>query len=191
MGRNILRLAGSLLLAGMLGACGTVQMGAPQASIDNIKLARSSGMAAVAVGSFVPAPGKEASLEGTVTLRAVSLAAPHGSFADYLKETLAAELRGAGLLDPAAKLKIDGVLIERRVDAGIGQGTGALSARFIVRRDGVLRYDRELAVNAEWESPFLGAVAIPAAINGFTQLFRSLVARLLADPEFIAAVKPE
>lgn len=184
-----LRLLLLFAVVSLTSACGTIPMGQPTASVDNIKLAKSSGMSAVAVGTFQSAENQEEVLERPLAIRATRLTAPGDSFAGYLKKTLEAELTGAGLLDSSAPLKIEGTLTERKVDAGMGQGSASLSARFIVRRDNIQVYDHELAVKSTWESSFVGAVAIPAAINEFTLLYRKLVGRLLADPEFIAAVK--
>lgn len=185
-----LRLFCLLIVAGLTGACGTVEMGKPSASIDNIRLAKSSGMEPVSVGSFQPAQGKSDVLEKPLVIRATQLAAPGGSFSGYLKETLETELLAAGLLNSAANLKVEGFLTDRQVDGGMGEGSASLSARFIVSRGNRQVYDRELGVKATWDSSFAGAVAIPAAINEFTLLYRKLVGRLLSDPEFVSAVKP-
>jgi hypothetical protein len=175
----------------LTSACATTPMGQPTASVDNIRLAKSSGIQPVAVGTFQSAQGKEEMLERPLAIRATRLTAPGETFAGYLKETLEAELTGAGLLDTAAPLKIEGILTERQVDAGMGQGSASLSARFIVRRDDKQLYDRELGVKSTWESSFVGAIAIPAAINEFTLLHRKLVSRLLSDPEFVSSVKKQ
>lgn len=177
--------------AGLISACGTVEMGKPSASIDNIRLAKSSGIGQISVGPFVPVQGKADELEKPLGIRATQLVAPGGSFSGYLKEVLETELLAAGLLDSGANLKVEGVLTDRQVDGGMGEGRAALSARFIAKRDGKQVYDRELGVKATWESPFLGAVAIPAAINEFTLLYRKLVGCLLADPEFVSVVKKQ
>ena len=184
-----LRLLLLLAISVLTSACANVQMGKPSASIDNIRLAKSSGIGPVAVGTFVPAQGKEEMLEQPLSLRASRLSAPGGSFAGYLKETLEAELAGASLLDSNAPIKLEGVLTDRQVNASMGQGSALLSARFIAKRNDKQVYDRELSVNSAWDSPFVGAVAIPAAINEFTLLYRKLVGRLLSDPEFVSAVK--
>lgn len=187
---TIIRYAAIGFAVATLAACGTVPMGVPQASLDSIRLLRSAGIAPVGVGDFAPAPEMDKSLDAAAGVRATTLVAPGGSFAGYLKETLAAELQGAGLLAAGTDRTIAGWLTDRQLDAAIGRGQGRLAARFFVRRAGVVVYDRELAVAATWDSSFVGAVAIPAAINEFTALFRKLVLKLVNDPEFRTAVAP-
>lgn len=183
--RHCLALAGSALLA---AGCGTVQMGQPQASIENIRAARSANLAAANVGRFTLAEGKDPAMDRYVSVRATTLEAPQGSFARYLQETLETELRAAGLLDPAAEAVIEGSLTDRQLDPAIGQGSGRLAARFVVRRGGRVVFDREIAAEATWESSFVGAIAIPAAINEFNALFRKLIGKLIGDQEFRGAM---
>lgn len=107
-----------------------------------------------------------------------------GSFSQYLRETLIVELKSAGLLNPASPAVITGFLTESEVDSGMSEGSGKVSARFVVTRSGSAVYDRELSVSSKWPSSFVGAVAIPAAINEYTALYRKLVGALLDDQKF-------
>ncbi|HTP94982.1 MAG TPA: hypothetical protein VMK05_03985, partial [Burkholderiales bacterium] len=77
---------------------------------------------------------------------------------------------------------------DSKVDAAIGTGTARLAARFTVRNGGRLVYDKEIAADASWESSFLGAVALPAAINQYGALYKTLVAKLIDDPDFRRAL---
>lgn len=181
----ILALAASALLA---GGCGTVQLGQPQPSLENIQAMKSAKLAKTGVGRFALAEGKDPSLDKYVGVRANTLEAPQGSFARHLQETLEAELRAAGLLDPAAEALIEGYLIDRQLDPAIGQGSGRLAARFVASRQGKVVFDRELATESTWESSFIGAIAIPMAIHEFNALFRKLVAKLIQDPDFLRAM---
>lgn len=185
------RLLGAIVLAAaaLLTGCARIPLGAPVASVDNIQKAKGLGMAPVAIGEFKPEAGKDAKLDNTLSIRSNAVYSPiNESFAQYLKETLRVELAAAGLLDPASATSIRGDLTASQLDAPIGQGTGALAARFVVARAGRTLYDKELKVNSTWESPFIGAVAIPAAVNEYSALHRKLVAMLLADPAFRTAV---
>ena len=174
-----------------LTGCAQVPMGTPAASVDNIQKAKSIGMAPVNVGEFALAAGKEPKLDQGLSMRGNGLSSPYdGSFAKYLKETLRTELQAAGLLDPASATTIRGFLTASQADAAIGQGSGTLAARFLVVRGGATVYDKELKVDATWESSFVGAIAIPAARNEYTALYRKLVGQLLSDPAFRKAVLP-
>jgi hypothetical protein len=147
-------------------------------------------MAPVAVGSFALAPGKDAGIDKGLDLRSNTVSSPvQGSFAQYLKENLSVELSTAGLLDPASKTVVSGLLTDSLLDASMSQGKGSLGARFSVTRAGAKVYDKELKASSTWESSFVGAIAIPAAVNNYTALYRELVAKLLDDPAFRSAVK--
>ena len=186
------RFIGTIVLAAAaaLTGCARIPLGAPVASVDNIQKAKGLGMAPVALGEFKPDAAKDAAkLDKTLSVRSNAVYSPlDESFAKYLQETLRVELQAAGLLDSASATSIRGDLTDSQLDAAIGQGTGSLAARFVVARGGRTLYDKELKVNATWDSSFIGAVAIPAAVNEYTALHRKLVATLLADPAFRTAV---
>lgn len=175
--------------AAALTGCAQIKMGAPAPSIDNIQMAKASGMAPASLGEFAPAPGKPARFDAGLDVRSNTLSSPiDGSFAKYLKETLATELMAAGLLDAASTLVIQGQLTQSELAVPTSQASGTLGARFVVVRAGRTVYDKELKVAATWESSFVGAVAIPAAVNEYTSLYRKLVGQLLGDPDFRRAV---
>jgi hypothetical protein len=181
-------LAGCALALALLSGC-AIKLGAPVASIDNIQAAKASGMAPAALGEFALAQGKPKALDEGVSLRGSGLSSPfQNSFAQYLKETLATELKAAGLLEPGSPFVIQGWLTDSQADAAISQGSGSLGARFVVVRAGKTVYDKELKASSTWESSFVGATAIPAAVNEYGALYRKLVNRLLSDPDFKAAM---
>lgn len=175
----------------ILTGCAQVPLGNPVASVDNIQAAKATGMKPVNVGVFKLETGKDPKLDASIAIRASTAVSPFdGSFASYLRETLATELKAAGLFDPASSVTIEGFLVDSQLDTAITQGSGSLAARFVVLRAGKPSYDKLLKVNATWDSSFVGAVAIPAARNEYSALYRKLVSALLADPAFRTAVAP-
>jgi hypothetical protein len=173
-----------------VAGCAQLKMGAPVPSIDNIQKARASGMPAVALGSFKLAPGKDASLDQKVVVRSNTFYSPYdSSFANYLKETLATDLAAAGLLDPKSPTVIEGWLTDSRLEVPSGPAKAGVAARFKVTRSGALLYERELSASASWTAPFIGVEAIPGAMNEYGLLYRKLVAQLLDDPAFHAALR--
>jgi len=180
----------ALASAALLAGCAIAPMGPPVPSAENIMKARSAGLPAMAVGAFVLAPGKDPALDQKVSLRTNTIHSPYGSsFAAYLKETLASDLRGAGLLDPAAALVISGELTDSRLDVPMGMASAAIAARFSVNRAGAPVYTKELRADSSWNAGFNGFEAVPTAVNRYEQLYRQLAGKLLEDPEFLAAVK--
>ncbi len=178
-------LLGSALLVG----CAQIQLGAPVASAENVQKAKASGLPPSNVGQFELAPGKDAGMDKAIDIRSNTLTAPtSGSFAAYLKETLATELKAAGLYDAASKIVISGKLLDSQLDSATSGGTGRLAARFLVTGSGKVLFDKEFVAQDKWESSFVGAIAIPAAINNYSALYRKLVGQLLDDAEFRRSV---
>jgi hypothetical protein len=155
----------------------------------NIQAVRRANLPAMRVGDFTPAPGRPTEMDRSVTVRAGVQSAPGGSFARYLGDTLQAELKGAGKLDPNATLVVSGLLTDTHVDSAMPTARAGLSAKFTLVRDGRTVFEKTLSVQSSWDSDFVGAVAIPDAFNHYTALFSKLVSVLLTDPDFIAAAQ--
>ncbi|WP_199100994.1 hypothetical protein, partial [Dyella sp. ASV21] len=114
---------------------------------------------------------------------------PDHTFSAYLQEALVSELQAAGRLDHHAATRIDATLTRNELDSsGFSKGMANLGARFVVIRDGHPIYDKTLTAEHEWESSFLGGVAIPAAIQNYPVVVQKLVGKLFLDPDFIKAV---
>ncbi len=173
--------------AGLAGCA--VKMPAATTNAETVEKVRGARIQPAAVGGFTLAPGKNPEMDKTLGgLRGSSLSPASGSFSQQLKDELVAALKGAGLYDERSPRVITGQLTDSQVDAGMSVGTGRLAARFIVTRAGAQVYDKEVAVDAKWESSFVGATALPAAINQYGALYKSLVSKLMDDPAFRAAM---
>lgn len=191
-GSAAMRFLAALLLVACawLTGCAQIKLGEPVASQENILKARASGAGVVALGPFELAPGKDIAMDQRVSVRSNNVFSPYdNSFAKYLRENLAVELRAAGMLAPTALVAIEAQLTDSQVDAGASAGVATVAARFRVVKQGQAVYDEELRARSSWESQFIGAVAIPAAINEYTRLYRKLIGMLLDDARFKAAVK--
>jgi hypothetical protein len=176
------------LLCALASACVT-PMADQQPSLTNIQLLRTGEMPSFALGDFALAPGLPTRMDRSISIRADSVTAPgDGSFSHYLRQTLETELRAAGKLDPASATIISAQLTQSHVSTGT-PANGTLGARFHVERHGQTLFDREVVVGDQWESNFIGAVAIPMAMDRYTALYQRLVTQLLSDDEFRAAVR--
>lgn len=180
----------ALILSAQLTGCAQLALGTPAPTMDTTVKLRDPGLGPVALGTFKLDPSKPAALDQGAGLRGGNtLKSPYeGSFAKYLGETLKVELQSAGLLDAASGTVISGALTQSNVDPAMGTGTGALGARFVVTRNGAVKFDRELQVTDSWESSFMGAVAIPKAAAQYEGLYRKLVAKLVDDAAFRSAI---
>lgn len=134
---------------------------------------------------------KDAPGASTISLRGNPMSSPVGAdFAAYLAEALRAELQLAGLSDAAASVEIGGVLLKNDIAAGgIATNSGEIEARFTVRRDGAVRYEKTQRAEMSWESSFMGSVAVPKAQQQYVLLVQQLLRQLFSDAEFSAAVR--
>ncbi|HEX4196442.1 MAG TPA: hypothetical protein VHZ26_03285 [Caulobacteraceae bacterium] len=174
-----------------LQACAMTALPPPQATLDNIQTLRADGVAPISVGAFIPGPGAPTQMDRSVAVRAGIQPAPEGSFARYLGDTIAAQLKSVGKLDPNSTLVVSGMITDTHLDSGLTTNTAraALAARFTLVRGGKVVFEKALAVDTTWDSEFVGAVAIPDAVNHYTDLFAKLAAKLFADPDFVAAAR--
>ena len=188
MSRRVAALLAVLLAA---GGCTGSRLAPPQPTFSGLQAVRAAEVPPLAVGRFAAAPGLAPGRDRSILIRAAALRPPQGtSFADYLAETLRAELTSAGRLDPASPLSLSGLLTENRVDSGLGRGRGVLAAAFILSRGGREIWRKTLQVERDWDSNFIGAVAYLRADQNYGALYQMLVAALFADPDFRRAVRP-
>jgi hypothetical protein len=172
-----------------LSACAMPALPPPTASLDTIRAIRASGVAPMNVGDFVPAPGEPTEMDKSVTVRAGVQPAPDGSFAKYLGDTISAELKGAGKLDPNSTLVVSGLITGTHLDSSMSTPRAALAAKITLVRAGKVTFEKTISVESTWDANFIGAVAIPDAINHYTDLYRQLTAKLFADPDFVSAAR--
>lgn len=172
-----------------LSACAQVTLPPPVASAENVAKLKAANLAPAAAGNFTLAAGKPAEMDQRQGgLRGSSVSPSNGSFARHLRDTLVAELVAAGLHDDKSQIRIDAELVESALDAAIGTGTGSLGARFVVTRAGKKVFDKVVRVDARWESSFVGAVALPEAINRYGSFYKGLIGKLVDDAEFRTAL---
>lgn len=186
--RNV-RCAGTVALLALLVGCTTV-MPPPMAGGENSQSLRAANLMATNVGSFKLAPGLPPAMDKELSggLRGGNISAPSGSYSQHLRDALKAELQSAGLLDLQSPYIIDGELTDSKVDAAIGTGTARLAARFRVTREGKRVFEKELVSEDSWESSFVGAVAIPRAVEHYGAIYKGLVGKLLTDTDFRRAI---
>jgi hypothetical protein len=173
----------------LLSGCAVEPVPPPQATLGNIQAVRAGSFAPMSVGDFVAGPGAPTTMDKKITVRAGTQAAPSGSYAKLLGETLEAELKGAGRFDPNAALVVSGVVTQAHVDSAMPNATAELQAHFTLKKSGAVAFAKTLEVKSTWTSNIIGAVAIPDAFNHYNALFAEIVTRLFSDPDFKAAAR--
>ena len=186
--RRVFLLSVAFVAAALSTGCSMV---APRysPSLENVQRLKDANVQSASVGSFTATKGK--ANPKTISIRGSSLNSPYdGSYSRYLSEALKEELSLAGKLASDAQIEVTGALQKNDIDAaGFKTGTGDIEARFVVTRSGTVRYDQVKSIHDEWDSSFMGNVAIPRAQAQYPIMVQKLLGVLYADPAFLAALK--
>lgn len=168
-----------------LSACTTT---APpfQPDFSNTNQLKAQGIDKLSVGEFKAA---DENVE-KITIRGGTMKSPYGSYTSYLETGLTESLKQANLWSGVSNYRVSGVLEQNDFDAsGISIGEADMSVRFVVTKDEDEVYNKVHTVHHEWESSFMGAVAIPNALQNYSVVVQKVLAKLFEDQEFIQAVK--
>jgi len=183
---NVIRNA---LVVGLLALAAGCASNAPSytAPIANVEAA-SKLQGRIAVGKFEFAPGKESQLN-TVQARAATFTSPvNNSYADYMAKALEADLAAAGKLDARSPRKLTGVVEKNDLSAGgLNTNDAEIAVHFRLQEGDSVRYDKTLTARHEWESSFMGGIAIPRAIQNYVVTLEKLFRQLYDDADFARA----
>jgi predicted small lipoprotein YifL len=186
--KSFVSLAAVVVVAAALSGCALT---APNytPSMDNVAALNSMGDVKAKVGEFTAPVG--ASTPAALSIRGSSMSSPvGGNYGAYVAEALRQELSLANKLAVGSDTLVTGSLVKNELDgSGFSTGTASISARFVVSKGGVSVYEGVKTVDHSWESSFIGATAIPAAVTGYHNTVQKLLASLYADPEFAKAIK--
>jgi hypothetical protein len=181
-------LPAALLAVSLSAGCTMV---APHYSpaLDNVQKLKDAQLAPAKVGAFKSEPGKGNA--NPISIRGSTLDSPYGgSYANYLAEALKQELSLAGKFAPDSQVEISGAIRKNDMSAaGASKASGDIEARFTVTRAGTVRYDQVKSIHDEWDSSFVGSVAIPRAQAQYPVIVQKLLGVLFDDPAFLEALK--
>jgi hypothetical protein len=181
---------GGAIVAVMMLALSACSTPAPPyiISVPNVQALKAATTTAVAVGEFT-AQGAAANNE-SISIRGNPMVSPTATFSKYLQNALTLELTQARLLDPKSGTTINAVLQKNDISAaGFITASAEIEARFSVTKNGQLAFDKVKRASVEWDSNFIGAIAIPRAQQNYPNLVTALLKELYADSEFVAALK--
>ncbi len=177
--------AAVLLLASVLAGCSTT---APvyQTDFGSVNTMKNHDLEKMRVSNVSMArPVLE-----KISIRGGSMKSPYGNYAGYFKHALEEQLKQAEVFDTGAPVEISCVVTRNDLDgSGSSKGTADLAGSFTVKKNGQAIYDKSIAIHHEWPSSFVGAVAIPNALQGYGAAVQKLVDAFYSDKEFIDAVK--
>jgi hypothetical protein len=176
------------LSASLLAGCIHAPVDEMGPSFETVKLIRSNSIPSVTLGSFTVSPG-QAAFAKRINIRGSSMGPPKGAdFAAFLKQTLETQLVAAGKYDAASPVSISAEMTKNRAGENMSKGSAQIAATFTVTHGADIRFSRTYEVENLWKSEFIGAIAIPEAFRQYNELYGQLVQKVLADPEFIAAL---
>nr|WP_251030609.1 MULTISPECIES: hypothetical protein [Pseudomonas] len=168
----------------LIQGCG-VTMTRYEPSFQNVKqLKQNAPLQPVREAQVNADPG-----QGSLMVRMNPISSPAGSVPLHIQAAINDELRQAGLLDPRADRQLQVQLVKSQLDAGMANGHGELAARFTLRNGDHVLYETTKDVKRDWNSSFLGAIAIPAAANNYNPMVQDLLKSLYSDPQFAQALK--
>ncbi len=142
----------------------------------------------LAVGNFQPSDPKAE--VNHITLRGSPLSPENSTFAAYLENALRTDLKEVGVYDPASGTRLDATLLKNDIDvSGFSTGTGVMEVRLSVSRQSIVSFEKIYTANTQFDSSFVGAVAIPKGQAEYPNLVRTLLQQIYLDAAFIEAVK--
>lgn len=156
------------------------------ATIANAQLLKGKGVQEISVGEF-----ETPKALNSISLRAHTLKSSVGdSFGDYLALALTEELKLAKVWSGVSDIVVTGQLVENNVDInGFSVGEGIIKVNFIVTKANDIVFEKQITGENEFESSFLGSVAIANGQLSYVELTQNLIHALFADPEFVEAIK--
>jgi len=176
----------SILMVGFISACSmnTVQY---QPDFNLVNDMKDSEMQEMSVGKI----SSQNSEVNKVSIRGSSMVSTfNNSYAEYLEVALREQLQQAGLYNASSTISIVGELLTNQINAmSFSIGTADISAKFKVLNSGNVIFDKVVTIRHQWDSSFVGAIAIPNAQNNYPIAVQKLISKLMSDRDFISAVQ--
>lgn len=172
-----------IILTTQIFACSTLDIGQYQPDFNTVNNLKDIDSKSMAVGDFSEADPKL----NKVSLRGTPMTSQHdGSYGKYLKYSLEEQLAQADILSDKSNFIISGTLLENDVSAaGVSTGSAKLAAQFVISESGKEIYNQEHEIYHEWESSFVGAIAIPRAQENYPIAVKKLINDFLSDEDVI------
>jgi hypothetical protein len=174
----------ALVLSLAVAGCASVPTPQYQPAISNTEALLKAGTK-MGVGTFTAAKGVE---NKSLTMRGSSLnGGSDGTFATYLRVAAIKELQTASAFDGSSGLVVLGVLTHNELNASMKTGSAVVGAEFTLTRNDSVVFKKAFEARHEWESSFVGMVAIPAAIENYSVTVQKLLGQLFTDHDFVVA----
>lgn len=166
-------------------AC-SIQAPPYEVSIENVQIIKKAKVDKVNVGNIT-----SSNKLNSISLRGSGMYSPvNKSYGSYLSKALEDELKLANLWSGVSATIITGEMLTNDIDvSGFSTGTGKASAKFVVTRNNQVIFNKVIEANHQFESSFMGAIAIPNGQMNYVNLVQKLIKNLFKDKDFILALK--
>ena len=154
--------------------------------MDNLQQLKNAEISPLNVGKF-----EDSKSVNKLTLRGSSYNSPFNkSFGQYIENALTQELKMAKIWSGVSNTIITGQLISNEIDAsGFSIGDASISVKFIVSQNEKEVLNKVFTAKHEWESSFMGAIAIPNAQMNYPVVIQKVINKLFTDSDFILITK--
>jgi len=182
------KLSAVLAIAILVSGCATITAPTYTPHYESIDRLKKNNIEKMSLGEVQPRD-PSASVN-KIKLRAAVLVSSNGTFANYLESAIRSDLMEMGLYDPTSTTQVDASLIKNDINiSGFNTGYGEMEVMLRVSKKDGPKFEKVYSVNTQFESSFVGAVAIPKGQNEYPNLVRALLQKVYVDPAFIEAVK--
>jgi hypothetical protein len=125
-----------------------------------------------------------------ISIRGGTMSSPFdNSYAEYLKKALEEELKQSSIWDLSSEIEITATLLKNELDAsGLSIGECDLSANFMVNKEGSEIYNKVHSIHHEWESSFIGAIALPKAQQNYLVAIQKLLREFFLDQDLLSTL---
>jgi len=174
-----------ITLSLFVSAC-SMQAPPYQASLENVQTIKRAKVAQMQVDAITTTKKLN-----SISLRGSSMYSPiNKSYGEYIAKALEEELKLAKLWSPVSSTIITGKVLTNDIDvSGFSEGSGEISAKFIVTKDNKVIFDKVISADHTFESSFMGAIAIPNGQANYVNLVQKLIKNLFEDKSFVMALK--
>lgn len=114
-----------------------------------------------------------------------NMLSPYTTFQEYLEKAVTENLMHAGFYSENSNISIKAKLLDNSLDTGLSTGTALLSANFKIYDHDIEKFDRIFYIKHEWQSHFVGAIAIPLTIDNYVVAMQKLVDKFLLDDDVL------
>ena len=175
----------AIIAAVLLSAC-TLKVPPYNADIGNVSKLKKATNEPLSLGKIESEKKlNKLSLRGSPLISSVGT-----SYGQYIENALQQELELAKLWSGVAKKQVSGKVIAQDIDiSGFSEGSAFLKVNFIVSEEGATLYDKVITAEHNFDSSFMGSIAIPNGQRSYVELVQKLLSNLYSDKEFIASLK--